>query len=229
MSPKYSEGSDPVLTDIIAALRDKIWLPLFDIRQYDTGQDLLNAVSQKNYISFFTQNPDDKEFTNLQAQGKVPFDFALDGIAMHIASNDRYYDVANGHIYTIKGIFREHGRIYAVANGNYELCNDKAWAFPAAGGFSSAVSTTQTLTELVTQAEGHPSVMNYYRPGGTDPNQGVILPKNTTIRLEWSLDAKGLALLNTMFPTEDPPASLSALGFQATCRFLGYQAREFQP
>lgn len=223
------EGANVMLTDIMEEIRDKVWEPLFDVVQYETGQDLVAALAVQNFIPFFVQNPNNPELTNLQAQGKVPFDMAMDGVELHIASNDIYHDVANQHLYTIKQILREHGRLIGWANGNYRLFNDKAWKFPPAAGFQSALSQTQNATTLVAQGEGNPSIGNYYRPGGPDPKMGIILPANTTIRAELHVDAVGLAMLGVMFPAEQPPAEISALGVQLTIEFEGWQARKYQP
>jgi len=222
-------GTDVMLTDIVDAIRDKIWEPLFDVLQYDTGQEFVTALGNQAFVPFFVQIPNNPELTNLQAQGKVPFDMALDGVELHIASDDIYHDVANGHLYTVKQILREHGRLIGWANGNYRLFNDKAWKFPAAAGFNTAMSQTQNATTLYAQSNGVPGVGNYFRPGGPDPKMGVILPANTTIRAELHLDALGMAMLGVMYPADQPPAEVSALGVQLTIEFEGWQARKYQP
>lgn len=228
------KGKDPVLANLVDALADKIWQPLFDTLQFGDGPGFVTALGGDGFVPFFVQTPGNRNVTNLQTQGKIPFDFALDGICLHVASNDYFYDIQkpaapSNHMYTIKQILREHGRFYLTANGTYIICDLKAMYFPSATGFVSAVSTTETTDELIAQNEGVAAVGNYYRPGGPDPEMGLILPENTTIRGEWHIDAIGLAALAAFYPSIEPLAKISQLGMQLTCTLQGYQARKFQP
>lgn len=228
------KGKEVVLANLVDALADKIWQPLFDKTQYATGPEFLAGFGSDGFIPMFVQPVGNRNLTNLQTQGKVPFDFACDGVCLKMASNDYWYDVLkpalpSSHMYTVKQIMREHGRLYLTANGTYVIADLDASYFPAAAGFDSAVSTTETTDELITQAEGVAMVGNYYRPGGPDPEMGLILPENTTLRGEWHVDALGLAVLALMFPDADPESTVSKLGVQVEIVLQGWQARKFQP
>lgn len=228
------KGKDPVLTNLVDVLADKIWQPLFDVLQYEDGPEFVAALGGDGFVPFFVQAPGNRNLTNLQSQGKIPFDFACDGICLHVASNDYYYEILkpelpSNHMYTVKQILREHGRFYMTANGTYIIADIKAMYVPSATGFVSAVGTTETTDELITQNEGVAAVGNYYRPGGPDPEMGLILPENTTIRAEWHIDTAGLDLLALIYPEADPLAKISQLGIQLTCMLQGWQARKFQP
>jgi len=217
-------GNMPALQDIVNSSREKIWHPFFHKLQYEDGPALLAAFGQRAYVEFFTTLPADMNLCNLHSAGQLPFAYGLDGWALDINVDDRFYD--DPHYYQVNKIMREHGRFEVRCRDNNEVFNAPASLVPPATGYGTSMATTQTASQSAHYQSGVPHLRNYWRPGGPDPAMGIMLERKENIVARFHLDAYGLAFLTMAFGGESPNYTLSDQGAQLEARLFGYGFRK---